>query len=120
MIEKIFIKVFNLEFTNDRNSIWMNPPGFYHFVEKMSHKVWRSTSLFRNTSHMYIPTKYFSYIYTFDSHQVLTDCDREKNAASNKPIFDESKSDIHGSLGQKLIFRAPKKCFRSLFFFDDF
>ncbi len=50
----------------------------------------------------------------------LIDSDREKNSTPNEPIFDESKSDIHEPLGQKLVLRAPRKCFRSLLLSDEF
>jgi hypothetical protein len=40
--------------------------------------------------------------------EVLIDADREKNSASNENIFNESKSDIHGPLSQKLILGLPE------------
>jgi hypothetical protein len=67
---------------------------------------------------MYLRSNFHKY--TFYSYQVLIDSDREKNSASNESIFDESKSDIHGSLGQKLVFRAPRECFRSLLLSNEF
>ena len=40
---------------------------------------------------------------------MFIDPDEEKNSASNEPTFYESKSNIHGPLGQKLVFRASRR-----------
>jgi hypothetical protein len=51
---------------------------------------------------------------------VLIDSDREKHTASNENIFDESKSNIHGYLDQKLDFSASRRCPRFFLLFDEF
>ena len=40
--------------------------------------------------------------------EVLIDTDREKNSASNEPIFIEIKSDFYGLPGQKLVWGHPE------------
>ena len=52
--------------------------------------------------------------------EVLIDSDREKNSASNEPIFLEFKSDFYGLPGQKLVLGPPRKSFRCLLLSDEF
>ena len=52
--------------------------------------------------------------------EVLIDSDREKNCASNEPIFVGFKSDCYGLPGQKLVLEPPRKSVRCLLLSDEF
>ena len=52
--------------------------------------------------------------------KVLMYSDRENISASNELIFNRSKLDFHGPPGQKLVFRALRKCLGSPLLSDQF